>query len=82
MLGAKVSLKPRPGGWLVRQFEITLNALVYQDRGGVPQTSVSGVSLVSLFQSGDRPSGKVEFESERLPEPLEVFLGIVLPQGY
>ncbi|OFW03341.1 MAG: hypothetical protein A3H96_19815 [Acidobacteria bacterium RIFCSPLOWO2_02_FULL_67_36] len=82
MLGAKFSLKPRPGGRLVRQFEITPNALVYQNRRGVAQTSVSGVSFVSLFQSGDRMSGKVEFESERLPEPLEIFQGIVLPAGY
>lgn len=82
MLGAKFSLKPRPGGRLVRQFEITPNALVYQNRRGVPQTSAGGVSFVSLFQSGDRMSAKVEVESERLPDPFEIAPKIVLPAGY
>lgn len=82
MLGARVSWKPRPGGSLVRQFEITPNALVYQNRRGVPQTSVGGVNFVSLFQSGDRMSAKVETESERLPTPLEIAPGVIVPQGY
>jgi hypothetical protein len=82
MLGARFSWKPRPGGRLVRQFEITPNALVYQNRRGVAQTSVGGVSFVSLFQSGDRMSAKVEAESERLPASFEIAPGIVLPAGY
>ena len=82
MLGARLSLKPRPGGSLVRQFEITPNALIYQDRSGVPQTSVGGVSFVTQFQSGDRMSAKVEFESERLPDPFEIAPEIILPAGY
>lgn len=82
MLGARFSLKPRPGGTLVRQFEITPNALVYQNRRGVPQTSVGGVNFVSLFQSGDRMSAKVETESERLQTPFEIAPGVILPPGY
>jgi len=81
MVGARLSLKPRPGGRIVRQVEITPNAVYFHDQRGVLQSSVGGVETAAVFQSGDLLAGKVETEAQYLPDPFEISPGIILAPG-
>jgi len=81
MIGARLSIKPRPGGRIVRQLEITPNAVYFHDGRGVLQSSVGGVEMASAFQSGDVLYGKVETETQYLPDPFEIDEGVVLAPG-
>lgn len=81
MLGARLSVKPRPGGRLVRQYDVTPSAVYFHEQDGRLLSSESNVMFGVLFQTGDRLAGKVENQVEHLPDPFEIHEGIVLPPG-
>jgi hypothetical protein len=79
MMGGRLSIKPRPGGRLVRQFDITPSAVYFYEHDGTLLSSESNVAFGILFQSGDKLAGKVENQVERLPEEFEIHPGVLLP---
>ncbi|HSL23928.1 MAG TPA: DUF5916 domain-containing protein [Vicinamibacterales bacterium] len=81
MIGARVSVKPRPGGRFVRQYDITPSTVFFHEDDGVLLSSESNVMFGVLFQSGDKLAGKVENQVERLPDQFEINPGVVLPPG-
>lgn len=81
MVGARFSIKPRPGGRFVRQYDISPSVVYFHEDDGVLLSSESNVMFGVLFQTGDKLAGKVENQVERLPDLFEIHKGVTLPPG-
>ena len=79
MLGARGSLKPRPGRWGIRQLEITPQVVYYHDDARVLRTREGQFQLASSFQSGDRVELAVQNTFDRPSRPFPIGQGVVLP---
>jgi hypothetical protein len=79
LIGASFMLKPRPGGKLVRQFEITPSASVNHADGGTLLTRLTRIQLAANFQSGDRIQLNAANTLDRLPGQFNVGPGVTLP---
>ena len=81
MTGVRGSLKPRPGRWRVRQFEITPSSVWYHDAESILRSRESSLTLAAAFQTGDRIE-IVPFDSyERIVRPFPIGSGVTLPPG-
>jgi hypothetical protein len=81
LIGASFMMKPRPGGTLIRQFEITPSAFVNHADGGTLLTRTSRLLLAANFQSGDRIQLNANNTLDRLPGRFNVGPGVTLPPG-
>jgi hypothetical protein len=81
LVGARGSVKPRPRGTLVRQFEITPSAVVYHDRDGTLVQRDATFTFGTAFQSGDRIDVAAGSYLERLRQPFPIGAGVVVPVG-
>lgn len=81
MTGVRGSLKPRPGRWRVRQFEITPSTVWYHDADSVLRSRESNLTLAAAFQSGDRIEITPFDSYERIVRPFPIGSGVTLPPG-
>ena len=81
LIGVRGSLKPRPGKWGVRQFEVTPSSVWYDDGNGNLRSRESSLTFASAFQSGDRLEFVPSDSYERLVRPFTVGPGAVVPAG-
>jgi Domain of unknown function (DUF5916)/Carbohydrate family 9 binding domain-like len=79
MLGVRGSLKPRPGRWGVRQFELTPQAVFYHDDARVLRTREAQFQVASGFQSGDRIELALQNNYDHPQRPFPIGQGVVLP---
>ncbi|MBI2820934.1 MAG: carbohydrate binding family 9 domain-containing protein [Acidobacteria bacterium] len=81
MVGTRVILKPRPGGELIRNFEITPSLVYFHNDDRVLITRRSDLQLAVDFQSGDRLAFNIENDVERLSQRFPIGPGVTLPVG-
>jgi hypothetical protein len=81
MTGVRGSLKPRPGRWGVRQFEITPSTVWYHDANAVLRSRESNLTLAAAFQSGDFVAITPFDSYERIVRPFPIGSGVTLPPG-
>lgn len=81
LVGVRGSLKPRPGRWRVRQFEVTPSSVWYHDGNGALRSRESSLTLAAAFQSGDRLELVPSDSRERLVRPFVIGPGAVVPVG-
>lgn len=81
MIGTRVSVKPRPRGRLVRQFDLTPVAVFYQDRDGALVQRDVKLTIGASFQSGDRIEVAAENYTERLRQRFAIGGGVIVPLG-
>lgn len=81
LFGTRGALKPRPGRWHVRQFEIAPQALWYLDDSGATRSRESLLTLAANFQSGDRIDIVPSTSYERVSRPFPIGPGVVVPIG-
>ena len=79
LIGSSFMFKPRPGGKLVRQFEITPSFFVNHADGGTLLTRTTRLQLAANFQSGDRVQLNWANTLDRLPAPFNVGPAVTLP---
>jgi hypothetical protein len=76
------SFKPRPGRWGIRQLHFEAEPAVVTDLHNVVQDwSVFTAPVNAELESGDHFEVNYMPQFERLPEPFEIFEGIVVPSG-
>jgi hypothetical protein len=78
---ASFSLRPRPSGGPVRQFEFGPGVTAHHDDDGLLLTRELEFESEAELQSGDEVAVSVENTNEYLPEPFEISDGIELPVG-
>lgn len=81
LVGVRGSLKPRPGRWGVRQFEITPSAVWYHDDARVLRSRDAQLTLATAFESGDRIEIVPVSSYERVVRPFPIGPGVRLPPG-
>jgi hypothetical protein len=81
LTGVRGSVKPRPGRWGVRQFEITPSAVWYHDDARVLRSRDAQITLATAFDSGDRIEVVPFASHERVVRPFPIGPGVVLPPG-
>jgi len=81
MMGGSLILRPRPGGDLVRQFEITPSLVYFHDGDRNLTTRRAGVLLGTFFQSGDQVQLDVRNRVEVLDGPFSIASGVTLTEG-
>jgi len=81
LTGVRGSLKPRPGRWGVRQFEITPSAVWYHDDARVLRSRDAQITLATAFETGDRIEVVPSVSRERVVRPFPIGPGVVLPAG-
>ena len=81
MSGARLSLKPRPKRWKVRQFELTPSSVWYHDVGGVLHSRDTSFTFATAFQSGDRIEIVPTDSYERVSKPFAIGPGTVVRPG-
>ena len=81
MIGARFSLKPRPGGELIRRFEFTPDFVYFHDDAQILKTRRTRLLLAAAFQSGDRLQFNFENTLERLSREFPIGPGVTLPVG-
>ena len=80
-IATQVVFKPRPGGELIRNFEIKPSLIYVHNDERVLETRTTDLQLAAAFQSGDRLTFKVENDVERLFRPFRIAPGVILPVG-
>jgi hypothetical protein len=80
LFGQRFSYRPRPGGALIRQLEITPTNVGYYNDTGVLLSRNSHVPIAASFQSGDRIEFDVGNVAERLLRPFTIG-PVTLPIG-
>ena len=80
LFGQRFSYRPRPGGALIRQLEITPTNVGYYNDTGVLLSRNSHVPLAASFQSGDRIEFDIGNVAERLLRPFNIG-SVTLPVG-
>ena len=78
MMAGRFSLRPRPGGRVVRQLEFMTSAVYFDDRHSASESGEATIWFGMDFQTGDRITAKMDRQVERLPEPFEIHPGVVL----
>ncbi len=81
MIGVRLSLKPRPGGRLIRRFEFTPDLVYFHDDAHVLRTRRARLGLAAAFQSGDRLQFDFENDLERLSGDFRIGPAVTLPVG-
>ena len=81
LTGIRGSIKPRPGRWGIRQFEITPSAVWYHDDARVLRSRDAQVTLATAFETGDRIELVPVVSHERVVRPFPIGPGVVLPPG-
>ena len=81
MIGTRWTLKPRPGGELIRYFEINPSLVYFHTDENVLRTRRGLMQFATSFQSGDRLLFKFENRLERLFRPFRIAPGVILPVG-
>ena len=81
MMGTRASVKPRPRGTLVRQFDLTPLAVFYHDRQGTLVQRDAKLTFGTSFQSGDRVEIAAENYTERLQQRFAIGGGVMVPVG-
>lgn len=79
MIGTRVSVKPRPGGRIVRQLELTPTVVYFHEPGGVVQTRQYRFQFATAFQTGDRVEIYAENDVDRVKQPFRIGPGVTLP---
>lgn len=81
MISTEVSVKPRPGGRFIRQFEFTPAATFHHNAQGVLETRELEFEAETAFQSGDEIHLAIGNSTEQLPDPFEISDNVILPPG-
>ncbi|HXG88785.1 MAG TPA: DUF5916 domain-containing protein [Vicinamibacterales bacterium] len=81
LVGVRGSLKPRPGKWRIRQFEITPSTVWYLDDRGDTRSRDAVLTVGTNFQSGDRIDIGPAASYERVVRPFPVGPGVLVPAG-
>lgn len=81
MVGTQLSLKPRPGGDIIRQLELTPSAVYFHDAERVLQTRNLRFQSTARFQSGDRLQLRFTNRFERLDQSFTIGPDVTLPAG-
>ena len=81
MMGGSLTLRPRPGGELVRQFEIAPSLVYFHDGERDLTTRRARVRLSTFFQSGDRVQLELRNRVEVLDRPFSIASGVTLTEG-
>jgi hypothetical protein len=81
LIGVRGSVKPRPGRWAVRQFELTPSTVWYHDAARVLRSREAALTLAAAFESGDRLELVPSASYERLVRPFPIGPGVTLPPG-
>ena len=72
LTGVRASIKPRPGKWRVRQFELTPSSVWYHDPAGDLRSRDTGVTFATAFESGDRIEVVPTDSYERVVRPFPI----------
>ncbi len=80
-IGSRVILRPRPGGELIRNFEIEPSLVYNHDDDRVLISRNAGLDFGVVFQSGDKVEFTVGNDVEILSRPFPIGPGVVLPVG-
>jgi hypothetical protein len=81
MTGTRVSWKPRPGGRIVRQFEVVPSLVYYHDDRRTLLTRQGRLGAAAVLQSGERIDVSIENDFDRLPGRFTIAPGVTLPAG-
>ena len=81
MIGGRFSVKPRPGGELIRQLEINPDFVYFHDDANVLKSRRTRLLLAASFQSGDRLDFSLQNDLERLSREFRISPGVTLPVG-
>lgn len=81
LIGVRGALKPRPGRWGVRQFEIVPQGVWFLDDSGVQRSRDLTLTAGALFQSGDRIDIGPTSSFERVSRPFPIGDGVAVPSG-
>ena len=81
MIGVRFYVKPRPGGEIIRQFEINPDFVYFHDDANVLNSRRTRLLLVAAFQSGDRLQFNLQNDLERLTREFRIGPGVTLPVG-
>lgn len=82
LIGVRGSLKPRPGRWGIRQFELTPSLVWYHDGDRELRSRDRQFTLATAFESGDRLELSATSSAERVVRPFPIGPGVVLPAGF
>ena len=80
-IGSRVILKPRPGGELIRNFEIKPSLVYHHDEDRVLKSRNVDLGFGIVFQSGDKVQFDFGNDVERLFRPFRSAPGVILPEG-
>ncbi len=80
-IGSRVILRPRPGGELIRNFEIEPSLVYHHDEDRVLKSRNADLEFGIVFQSGDKVEFTTENDMERLLRPFAIGPGVTLPVG-
>ncbi len=81
MIGTRAILKPRPGGELIRNFEISPSLVYFHNENRVLKSRNTDLGFGVAFQSGDRLTLNFENDMERLFREFPIAPGVTLPVG-
>jgi hypothetical protein len=81
MIGTRAKLKPRPGGELIRNFEISPSLVYFHNENRVLKSRNTDLGFGVAFQSGDRLTLNFENDMERLFREFPIAPGVTLPVG-
>lgn len=81
LVGTRGAVKPRPGRWGVRQFEIAPQAVWYLDEAGRTRSRDANLTLAANFNSGDRVDVVPSTSAERVSRPFPIGPGVAVPVG-
>jgi hypothetical protein len=81
MIGVRGSLKPRPGRWNIRQFELTPTSVWYHDVDRVLRSRDTSFTFSTGFQSGDSISLVPSNSYERVIRPFQIGPGTTVKPG-
>jgi hypothetical protein len=79
LIGVRGSVKPRPGRWRIRQFELTPSAVFYADDRRVLRSREGQFTFATAFETGDRLELFYRNSFERIVRPFPIGPGVTLP---
>ncbi len=80
-IGSRVILRPRPGGELIRNFEIQPSLVYYHNEDRVLKSRYADLGFDIVFHSGDKVQFDFGNDVERLFVPFRIAPGVILPVG-
>jgi hypothetical protein len=81
LIGTRAALKPRPGRWNIRQFEIIPQGVWFLDSAGAQRSREMNVRFGAVFQTGDRIDVTPGVNYERVARPFPIGAGVAVPVG-